>query len=359
MSFSRFVFTSFLLTALSVPTHAFPAQESTPDDTANRIPEAVGEYILIRANAQELPAVVSESGGSRQEVVGGSLRLEADGTHVWMTRYRYTDGGVTDVSESSGRGSYSQQGTSITILFEAGGCCEGILDGSTLTIQTDVALVYRKIFGQVPTQPFTVPNRGDGSTLPLPPPPPTNRATFALSITPDYLPGSLEQLCDSSTLIVEAHVEAIQSPEQNLSYPPGTQLVQERSRPIFLYLETDAILVVSQVLKGSESIRQVVISQKGGVLGRYTELPIQYDLLEEEEHYILFLTDELRPNLPEVSGIPRYALNGSWTGMFRIDEGRVYLSPDAAAPIRERLDGRSSREVIAEIRVCSEAPSSR
>ena len=351
MSFSRFVFTSFLLTALSVPVHSVFAQE--PIETG---PEAVGEYLLIRANAQELPALVSRSGTRRQEVIGGSVRLEADGTHVWVTRYRYTDGAVVNVSESSGRGSYSQEGASITILFEAGGCCEGILDGNTLTIQIDVPMVYRKIFGQVPTEAFSVPNRG-GENLPLPPPaPPANRATFALSITPDYLPGSLQELCDSSTLIVEAHVQAILVPRQNLDYPPGTELVQERSRPIFRYLETDAILVVRQVLKGPESIRQVVISQKGGVLGRYTELPIQYDLVEEEEQYILFLTDETRPDLPDVTGSPRYALNGSWTGMFQIDESRVRLSPDAADSIRELLDGRSSQEVIAEIQVCSQAP---
>ncbi len=354
MSFLRFVLTMFLLTALSIPSHGVFAQESTPNETGNQIPEAVGEYILIRANAQDLPALVSQSGSRRQEVIGGSVRLEADGTHTWVTRYRYADGAVVDVSESSGSGSYSQEGARITILFEAGGCCEGTLDGNTLTIQTDVPMVYRKIFGQVPTEAFSVPNPG-GESLP-PPPPPTNRATFALSIAPDYLPGSLEQLCDSSTLIVEAHVQAILVPRQNLDYPPGTQLVQERSRPIFRYLETDAILVVSQVLKGPESIQQVVISQKGGVLGRYTELPIQYDLVEEEEQYILFLTDETRPDLPDVTGSPRYALNGSWTGMFQIDESRVRLTPDAAGPIREQLDGRSSQEVIAEIQGCSETP---
>ena len=351
MSFSRFVFTSFLLTALSVPVHSVFAQE--PGETG---PEAVGEYLLIRANAQELPALVSRSGTSRQEVLGGSVRLEADGTHVWMTRYRYSDGGVVDVSESSGRGSYSQEGARIVFLFEPGDDrLEGTLDGNTLTIQTDVPMVYRKIFGQVPTEAFPVPDRGE--SLPPPPPaPPASRATFALSITPDYLPGSLQELCDSSTLIVEAHVQAILVPRQNLDYPPGTELVQERSRPIFRYLETDAILVVRQVLKGPESIRQVVISQKGGVLGRYTELPIQYDLVEEEEQYILFLTDETRPDLPDVTGSPRYALNGSWTGMFQIDESRGRLSPDAADSIRELLDGRSSQEVIAEIQVCSQAP---
>ena len=63
-------------------------------------------------------------------------------------------------------------------------------------------------------------------------------------------------------------------------------------------------------------------------LGPYTESPSQYDLMEQGEHYILFLTDETQPDLPDVTGIPRYALNGFWTGMFQINESGVHLSPD-------------------------------
>ena len=321
MSFSRFVFTSFLLTALSVPVHSVFAQE--PIETG---PEAVGEYLLIRANAQELPALVSRSGTRRQEVIGGSVRLEADGTHVWVTRYRYTDGAVVNVSESSGRGSYSQEGASITILFEAGGCCEGILDGNTLTIQIDVPMVYRKIFGQVPTEAFSVPNRG-GENLPLPPPAPPQpryvRPVNYARLSARVPPGTVRLFDIDSRSPCSSYSGS--KTESRLSTRHRAR--SERSRPIFRYLETDAILVVRQVLKGPESIRQVVISQKGGVLGRYTELPIQYDLVEEEEQYILFLTDETRPDLPDVTGSPRYALNGSWTGMFQIDESPRPLEP--------------------------------
>ncbi len=317
--------------------------------------EAVGQYVLVSANSQDLPAVVSENGSVRQEVLGGSVLLEPDGTSIWRTLHRYTESGRVSNSESSGRGSYSQQGTSIIFLFDADAVgLEGTLDGNTLTIQADVPMVYRKSFGADETsrRPTTDPSGGG----PPPPPPPTNRSTFTLSLDPGYLPGSFEELCDSSILIVEAHVQSILAPRQNLRYPSGVQLRQERSRPIFLYLETDAILVVDRVLKGPESIRQVVISQKGGVVGRYTELPNQYDLIQQGERYILFLTDETEPDLPDVTGIPRFALAGAWTGLFRINESGGGLSPDTAISIREQFDGKSSQELITEIRRCSQAP---
>jgi len=152
-------------------------------ETTNQRPEAVGEYFLVSANGQGLPAVVSESGASRQEVVGGSIRLEADGSFVWSTRYRYSERGFVDVSESSGRGTYSQEGTSIIPKFEVGddACCEGTLEGNTLTIQADVAMVYRKIFGQRPTQAFTVPDQVDG--VPPPPPWPATKRGYVLPAT--------------------------------------------------------------------------------------------------------------------------------------------------------------------------------
>ena len=62
MLFSKFLFTGFLLTALSILTLSAFAQEFTPNETANLRPEAVGQYFLASANSQELPAVVSESG---------------------------------------------------------------------------------------------------------------------------------------------------------------------------------------------------------------------------------------------------------------------------------------------------------
>ena len=317
---------------------------------------------------QALPALVSENGSHRQEVIGGSVILEADGTHTWRTLYRnrYTAGGGFEDSESFGGGDYLQEGTSVFFLSDAGApLFDGTLDGTTLTIRSDIPLVYQKIFGQRPTEAFA---ESDQAGEPPPPPfrqqngatfsqrlapgPPTGSVTFALPIVRGSLPESFEELCDSSTLIAEAYVQSVLVPRQGVRNA-GTRVLPEGSLPILRFLETDSILQVSQVFKGPESIRQVVISQKGGVLGSYTELPSQYDLLQEGEHYLLFLTDEARNDLPDVRGIPYYAPNGAWTGMFQIDLDGVHVSPDTADEIREQFDGRSSQDMIAEIQRCS------
>ena len=131
---------------LLLPILAYGVQASAQDKTANPVPDAVGEYTLTRANSQPLPAVVSESGAGRQEVIGGSVQLQADGTYVWSTRYRFAEGGRVRDSESSGRGRYSQQGTNIIFSVEVGDDrFEGTLEGDTLTIQADVRMVYRRI----------------------------------------------------------------------------------------------------------------------------------------------------------------------------------------------------------------------
>ena len=178
---------------------------------------------------------------------------------MWRTLYRYTGGGGFEDSESSGGGNYSQEGSRISFLSEADApIFEGTLEGNTLTIQADVALVYRKIFrqgeiSQGSVEPFTAP-RGVGPAPP--PPPPIGGMTFGLSLNLGDVPGSFVELCESSELIVEAHVQSILAPTENLRF-----------------LETDAILSVDRVLKGLDSVRQVVISQKGGVVGQFRQLP--------------------------------------------------------------------------------------
>ena len=79
-------------------------------------------------------------------------------------------------------------------------------------------MVYRKTFGageisRGSAQPLTVlPGAGPE---PPPPPPPTG-ITSGLSFALDDVPGSFEELCDSSVLIVEAHVQSVSAPTENL-----------------------------------------------------------------------------------------------------------------------------------------------
>jgi hypothetical protein len=166
-------------------------------------------------------------------------------------------------------------------------------------------------------------------------PPASGTAEFFLDFPPGYLPESLKQLCDSSRLIVDGYVQTI--------FPPRE--ASPRS------LETDAVLLVSQVLKGTDA-GKVVVAQRGGVIGQFKEVPHQYALLQLGEHYIAFLIDDKRPNLPVRVGIPRYGITGAFVGLFRVDGDKIHLSSGIPSVLRTRYEGMNPEQAMTEIRTC-------
>ncbi len=115
------------------------------DDTPTRPTNIAGSYILVNANGQGLPAVVSQGANFLQEVTGGSVELRGDRTFTWRTDYRYTQSGLVTTSTSSGGGSYSLADTAITFALEPGtDRLTGTLSNGVLTMRADVELVYRK-----------------------------------------------------------------------------------------------------------------------------------------------------------------------------------------------------------------------
>src|SRR5438128_548437 len=122
-------------------------------------------------------------------------------------------------------------------------------------------------------------------------PPERGTASLTLYVNPDVDPDSIETLADQSLLIVEGYVHAV--------FPPW---IWERS------FKTDAMILVTRVLKGSLSGEQLVVSQNGGVMGEVKILPTQYSLMQTGEHYILFLRDDPRSYAPKHVGIPRFLI---------------------------------------------------
>lgn len=166
-------------------------------------------------------------------------------------------------------------------------------------------------------------------------PPASGTARFSLHPAPASLPQSLRELCDSSPLIVQAAVHSTFSP-----------------RNLGGLLETDVVLLVTQVLKGATSVRQLVVAQRGGILGQYQELPVQYSLMQPGEQYIAFLTADRRTNVPERTGIPRHWISGEWVGLFRIDNGIVHLTSGTPKTLQDKFEGMNLEQAIAEIRSC-------
>jgi hypothetical protein len=125
----------------------------------------------------------------------------------------------------------------------------------------------------------------------IPWPPTSGTSHFILDPAPGSQPQSLSDLCTSALVIVDSSIQAVL---------PVREILASRR------LETDVVVVVNNVMKGPRDIKNFVITQRGGVLGGYVELPTQYGLMRTGDHYLLFVENDRRPNIPPVQGLSRY-----------------------------------------------------
>src|SRR5262249_51466550 len=101
-------------------------------------------------------------------------------------------------------------------------------------------------------------------------PPKTGTATLIVDLSP--LPPSfngemLEYLCNSSSLIITGTVES------------SSVWVNGRG------LETDSVLGIDSVIKGTEAASHVVVSQSGGTMGEFKIVTEQYSIMKGGERY--------------------------------------------------------------------------
>jgi hypothetical protein len=124
------------------------------------------------------------------------------------------------------------------------------------------------------------------------------------------------------------------------------------TRTISRHLETDAVLRVNQSLKGDTNTSRIVVSQRGGTLGAYREIPLQDAMMQTGQRYILFLKDDFRNGLPLVeTNTPRYGITRSYHGKFLVDGNqKVHVSKGAPAELREKFDGLELGQLLTEIR---------
>jgi hypothetical protein len=114
-------------------------------------------------------------------------------------------------------------------------------------------------------------------------------------------------------------------------------------------LETDALIDVATVWKGSNTIRQVLISQSGGKRGRFCIAPTQYALVRPGEKYILFLTEDDRPNLPEPAPVKRYVVTGVGSGLFYFENDRMHAKIERPDRIRAQYEGQTLEQIKSEL----------
>jgi len=162
-------------------------------------------------------------------------------------------------------------------------------------------------------------------------PPANGISRFTLHQPENYAPRSLEALSAQSPLIALATVQ------------------QTIVRVLDHRLETDVVVRLDRVLRGPAGLKTVVVSQRGGVLGGYQELPLQFDLMKPGEQYFLFATEDKRTNMPMVSGSPRYWITGEWTGNPHIETQGIRFQSTAPGELRGRYEGMDLNHFLAEV----------
>lgn len=170
-------------------------------------------------------------------------------------------------------------------------------------------------------------------TQPIAWPPSEGTARLFITPAPSEIATSLRDLGNLSSLVVEGTVK--------ITLPPR--------EPSPRTLETDAVILVNRTLKGPGTAREIVISQRGGVIGAFSIKPVHYSLVQRGEQYIFFLRDDKRESLSAAPGLQRYLIAGIWSGLFRFAEGKMRVGAEAPEDFRRRYEGMTLDQMAAEI----------
>lgn len=139
------------------------------------------------------------------------------------------------------------------------------------------------------------------------------------------VPQSLKQLADMSTLIIEGVVAKVM--------PPRTD------RQV---TETDSVITVAQILKGSDAGPEIVISQLGA-----GEESTQYSIVKVGERYIFCLEADDRTTVPPVAGLKRYNVTAAWSGLLLVGaDDLVHTDPKYKDVLRKKYEGTSKAAMI-------------
>lgn len=165
--------------------------------------------------------------------------------------------------------------------------------------------------------------------------PPPTKGVGDLYVTPNPrdIPRTIKDLIDRSTLVVDGMVTK--------TYP-----ARETSPRA---LETDALIDVTEVLKGPKSIQRVAISQRGGSKDEIVINPVQYSLVGAGTRCLWFLQEDQRPDAPPLEGVSRYFVTGAWSGMLCVENDRIQVKARQPDRFRLQYQGKTLEEVKSEV----------
>jgi hypothetical protein len=107
-----------------------------------------GTYTLRTVNGGNLPYTLIQVGADKLEITAGSIALNADNTFSDRITVRATDGGSVETEEFVAVGTYTVNGTTVTLTERESGDSYSLAhSGNSLTQieqEFQVTLVYRK-----------------------------------------------------------------------------------------------------------------------------------------------------------------------------------------------------------------------
>ncbi len=143
-------------------------------------------------------------------------------------------------------------------------------------------------------------------------------------VEPVFSPWTLLQMVRASDLIVDGTVSSLL---------PVINTSKETDRPMF---ETHSVVAVGEVLKGAipNGSANILMAQIGGQVGNHSVSVDGGPLVVPGERYVLFLDADVRKELPNTSGMPRYAVVGVWSGKAKVTNGLVAFPPSASPALK-------------------------
>lgn len=153
-------------------------------------------------------------------------------------------------------------------------------------------------------------------------------------ISSGFIASSLKELTDHAEVIVVGTAEKATG----------------RLRPDSDTIETDVSVLITRVIKGTESKdKRLIVEQLGGTWEGRTLVAWGVQPVKAGETYVFFLQRERRRlRLPVVPDTNRYTMLNDWNGRFQVNEGKVQIG-ESAPDIRQH-NGQSLDAVISAIR---------
>jgi hypothetical protein len=104
-----------------------------------------GSYVLRTINGNDLPFTIQQIGDDKTEVLNETLSLTDAGTFALQGNIRVTEAGVTTTEPYDGDGTFTRNGTALTLTFTSGGREAGTVSNGTLTLSSGgFTLLYRR-----------------------------------------------------------------------------------------------------------------------------------------------------------------------------------------------------------------------